>query len=75
MVSTKPIRVIYEALWKDEDDTITLNIGTPGISVTMGQILFTLNNMTYDFFKNTDYHFFEGLVWVNGTTCKLMIGS
>lgn len=75
IVSTEPIEVIYEALWKDEDDTISLSIGDPGIPVTMGKILFTLNNSTCDFFKEADTCFFEGLAWVSDKTYELMVGS
>jgi hypothetical protein len=75
IISASPIKVVYEALWKNEDDTIDLSIGTPGIPVTMGQILFTLNNATYDFFRDADTHFFEGLALVNDATYELIVGS
>lgn len=75
IVSTSPIKVVYEALWKNEDDTIDLSIGTPGIPVTMGQILFTLNNATHDFFRDADTHFFEGLALVTAATYELIVGS
>jgi hypothetical protein len=75
VISETPIRVVYEALWKNENDRINLLIGTAGVPVTMGQILFTLNNETYDFFAGGGSHFFEGLALINGTTYKLMVGS
>ena len=75
VVSANPIKVMYEALWKDEDDTIDLDIGTPNIPVTMGQILFALNNATCNFFRDADTHFFEGLALINDTTYELMVGS
>jgi len=75
VVSLTPIRVVYEAMWKDEDDTINLDVGLAGIPVTMGQLLFALNNATCDFFMDADSHFFEGLDWVSGTTYQLRIGS
>jgi hypothetical protein len=75
VISANPVKVIYEALWKDEDDTINLDIGTPGIPVTMGQLLFALNNATCDFFRDADTHFFEGLALVNNTTYRLLVGS
>ncbi|MCA9974853.1 MAG: hypothetical protein KC413_03860 [Anaerolineales bacterium] len=75
IITTKPIRVVYEALWKDEDDTIDLNIGTPDTPLTMGQILFAINNETYDFFKETSPHYFEGLAFKGGNTYELVIGS
>jgi hypothetical protein len=74
-VANRPIRVVYEALWKDEDDTIELDVGEPGKPLTMGQLLFTLNNATYDFFQDADKRFFEGLALVKGTTYRLMVGS
>ncbi len=74
-VSPVPIRVFYEAMWKNEDDTIDILIGEPDTPLTMGQLLFTLNNATYDFFKDADKHFFEGLVLVSGTHYRLMVGS
>jgi hypothetical protein len=74
-IAIGPIRVVYEAGWKDEDDTIELNIGEPGRALTMGMVLFTLNNRTYDFFKDADKHFFEGLELTNGAEYELMVGS
>lgn len=74
-VSKGPIRVVYEALWKDEDDTIEVDIGEPGRALTMGRLLFTLNNTTVDFFKDADKHFFEGLALVKGSEYELMVGS
>jgi hypothetical protein len=74
-VSTGPIRVVYEAGWKDEDDTIALDVGEPGKALTMGRLLFTINNSTCAFFKDADKHFFEGLALVNGAEYRLMVGS
>ncbi len=42
VVSLAPIKVVYEAMWKDEDDTINLDVGLAGIPVTMGQLLYCL---------------------------------
>ncbi|MEJ5309942.1 MAG: tetratricopeptide repeat protein [Anaerolineae bacterium] len=75
VVSLTPIKVVYEAMWKDEDDTIDLDIGIAGVPVTMGQLLFALNNATYDFFSDADSRYFEGLDWVKGTTYELLVGS
>jgi len=75
VVSLAPIKVVYEALWKDEDDTIDLDIGIAGVPVTMGQLLFALNNATCDFYTDADSQFFEGLDWVSGTTYRLRVGS
>ncbi len=75
VVATGPIRVVYEAMWKNEDDTIDLAVGEPGQGLTMGQLLFTLNNATFDFFKDSDKHFFEGLTLVGDAVYELWIGS
>lgn len=75
VVSLTPIKVVYEALWRDEDDTIDLDIGIAGVPVTMGQLLFALNNATCDFFADAASQFFEGLDWVSGTTYRLRVGS
>jgi len=75
VVSLTPVKVVYEAMWKDEDDTIDLDIGMAGVPVTMGQLLFALNNATCDFFMDADSRYFEGLDWVSGATYQLRIGS
>lgn len=75
VISASPIKVVYEALWKDKDDTLDLDIGIEGVPVTMGQLLFALNNATYDFFADADNRFFEGLDWIHGTTYELMVGT
>jgi hypothetical protein len=75
VIATGPIKVVYEALWKDEDDTIAVAIGSPGIPLTMGRCLFTLNNATVDFFKDVDTHFFEGLMLIDEGTYELWVGS
>jgi hypothetical protein len=74
-VSQRPVKVVYEAPWKDEDDTVELDIGEPGAALTMGRLLFTLNNATFDFFKDTDTRFFEGLTLVDGAKYELEVGS
>lgn len=60
-ISKTLITVVYEAGWKDEDDTIEVVLGKRGKTLTMGEALFTLNNKTVEFFKDADHHFFEGL--------------
>jgi len=70
-----PIRVVYEAGWKDEDNTIELDVGEPGKALTMGLLLFTINNATCDFFKDADKQFFEGLALAHGAEYELMVGS
>jgi hypothetical protein len=75
VVATGPITVVYEAMWKDEDDTIEVKIGEPGKSLTMGEILFALNNETADLFEGADHRFFEGLSPVGGGKYELVVGS
>lgn len=41
----------------------------------MGQILFALNNEAFDFIRETDTHYFEGLAFVGGTAYKLIVSS
>jgi hypothetical protein len=74
-VSKHPIWVMYEAGWKDEDDTIRLEIGEENQSLTMGRLMFSLNNATYDFFEDANHCFFEGLELVNNNEYKLKTGS
>jgi hypothetical protein len=66
---------VYEAGWKDEDDTIETVLGERGKALTMGEALFTLNNATVEFFKDADHHFFEGLAARGGTEYELLVGS
>ncbi|PSB58228.1 hypothetical protein [Chamaesiphon polymorphus] len=74
-ISQQSILVVYEAGWKDEDATISLEIGEDDRALTMGRFLFSLNNTTYDFFKDADCCFFEGLELVNGNKYELWTGS
>lgn len=74
-ISKTPITVVYEAGWKDEDDTIEVVLGKRGRALTMGEALFTLNNETVEFFKDADHRFFEGLAASEGTKYKLLVGS
>ena len=74
-ITEGPITVVYEAAWKDDDDTIEVDVGEPGKALTMGRLLFTLNNATVDFFKDAGSRFFEGLALVDGTRYELMVGS
>lgn len=75
IVSMDPIKVVYEASWKDENDSVDLSIGAPGTPVTMGRVLFTINNETYEFFRETDTHYFEGLAFMGGKRYELIVGS
>lgn len=74
-IARGPIKVCYEALWKDEDDTIELVIGKPDTPLTMGQVLFELNNATVEFFQDADRRFFEGLTLIQGVEYELHTGS
>jgi len=73
VVAPGPIRVRYEAFWKNTDDKLDLTIGTPGMPLTMGGLLFELHNRTSSFFG--DNHFFEGLSSENGTDFVLSVGT
>jgi hypothetical protein len=74
-ISDGPITVVYEAKWKDEDDKIELKIGEPGQALTMGRLLFVLNNETCKFFQDADHRFFEGLSCCSDSTYRLHTGS
>jgi hypothetical protein len=75
VVAQGPVTVSYEALWKDEDDTIELTIGEPGQTLTMGRLLFELHNATVAFFADADARYFEGLAQVDGKEYELLVGS
>ena len=63
LIYNKKIIVGYEALWKDEDDIIEITIESKNDEfITMGDILFKINNDSIDFFKEADACFFEGIV-------------
>jgi hypothetical protein len=74
-VSKHSIRVVYTAGWRDEDDTITLEIREENQSLTMGRLLFSLNNATYDLFEDANHCFFEGLELLNNNEYRLKTGS
>ncbi len=74
-ISNVPITVVYEAGWKDEDDTIEVVLGERNKVLTMGKALFTINNATVEFFKDADHRFFEGLAARGGTEYELLVGS
>lgn len=48
-VADGPIQVTYEAGWMDdqEDATLTVDLGEPGARLSMGQILFALQNAIF----------------------------
>jgi hypothetical protein len=74
-ISPQPIRVFYEAMWKNEDDTISIDIGDNDRALTMGRLLFALNNLTSDFFKDADARYFEGFAILNNRNYELLVGS
>jgi hypothetical protein len=74
-ISSAPITVVYEAAWKDEDDRLEVVLGERGKVLTMGEMLFRLNNATVEFFKGSDHCFFEGLAVLGGTEYTLLVGS
>lgn len=75
IVAEGPITVTYEALWKDEDDTIELTVGEPGQPLTMGRLLFELHNASVAFFADADARYFEGLARVDDKEYELLVGS
>ncbi len=75
VISPAPIKIVYEAGWKDVDDLLELMIGEMGAEVTMGMVLFELNNLSYEFFEGADKHFFEGLDPRHAAGWVLQIGS
>ncbi len=74
-ISPQPIRVFYEAMWKNEDDTISIDLGENNRVLTMGRLLFDLNNLTFDFFKDADERYFEGLAVRQDRKYELIVGS
>lgn len=74
-ISTAPLTVVFEAAWRDEDDMIEVAVGESNKSLSMGEVLFTLNNATVEFFKDAEQHFFEGLAARGGTRYELLVGS
>lgn len=70
-----PITIVYEAMWKNEDDTLEIIVGDAHGPVTMGTLLFELNNQSREFFADADHRFFEGLSSSDGKTFRLRTGS
>lgn len=75
VITEGPVTVFYQALWKDEDNTIELTIGEPGQPLTMGRLLFKLHNATVAFFADADARYFEGLARVDDKEYELLVGS
>ncbi len=74
-ISPTPVTVSFRADWKDENDTLEVAVGEPDEPVTMGKLLFALNNASIDFFAGADRHFFEGVTFVSEATYRLDVGS
>lgn len=80
IVFDKPrIKLVYEAIWKNEDDWLEVIIeGENGNNIKMGEVLFQLNYKSGDFFKDQET-FFEGLQETKSSdgipTYFLLIGS
>lgn len=54
--------IYYEAMWKDEDDLLVIEIASQdGLGIKMGELLFKINNDSVDFFAEAGSMFFEGL--------------
>jgi hypothetical protein len=77
IVSDNFIRVMCEAPWKRKDNILYLTIGEPDTPLTMGRLLFELNNATFEFFRHGDHHFFEGFgpMPTNSIAYPLYVGS
>jgi len=75
VVCQGPARIVYEALWKDEDDLLQVVVSTLAEPITMGQILFALHNQSAAFFQDTDQRFFEGLEAGQDGVLWLQVGS
>lgn len=75
VVADGPVRVVFEAMWRSENDLLDLIIGEPGVPLTMATMLLTINNASVDFFKGVDESFFEGLRPVGDGVFALRMGS
>lgn len=69
----------YEALWKDEDDVLEIMIDAENKSgISMGEILFKINNQSIEFFSEASF-FFEGLRKINNDSqipmYEILIGT
>jgi hypothetical protein len=75
VLATGPMTLVYEAGWKDEDDLLEVVVGEPGQPVTMGRVLYELNQQGFEFFEGADHHFFEGLTLEEDGVHQISIGS
>jgi len=77
VVASEPeIRIVYEAMWKSEDDVLDVLVSARGEGgVTMGEVLYGLHEASVEFFANADHRFFEGLSRIDDTTWRLRTGS
>jgi hypothetical protein len=75
VVSDGPIRIQFEAMWKDEDDLLDILVESDIKPVTMGRLLFALHNESAEFFNDTDHCYFEGLQPIEAGTFWLHTGS
>ena len=75
IVCTGPVTIVYEALWKDEDNTLEVVVSTAKEPISMGQLLFTLHNESTEFFSGADHCFFEGLEEAKAEILWLRTGS
>ena len=57
-----PLEIEFELVWRDPpDDMIYFPITRSNERITQGILLFRLNNASYEYFKEDDHKFFEGL--------------
>lgn len=75
VVCNGPLRIQFEAMWKDEDDFLDVLVEGENKPVTMGRLLFSLHNESTGFFEDADHCFFEGLELVEEGTYWLRTGS
>ena len=66
LLTTKnTIKVIFEALWKNEDDYLEVTIHSEdGKGITMGKALFEITNQGFCMFENAGSSFFEGISYL-----------
>lgn len=68
VITTKKVIIYYEALWKDIDDELVIEVNAQnGKSIKMGELLFMVNNGAIDFLKGADKVFFEGFQIIKST--------
>lgn len=63
VIDSKSIVIMYEADWRTDDYTeliVTIQ-ARDGKALTMGEILYTIQNNSLDFFKDAECSYFQGL--------------